>query len=245
MDDVDCTIRDNNSTTFWKFILRETKIFNTPYVTSLASVFSRDVVYRLSSRLYIAATWIVKEGTLMMLKIVQFCSTLGAVLSWVQPPYSFPRVVISAMLAPLHGAICFFLPDQLAYVARPFLPIVVGYLCRRLHFEVMIRTLDVAKYEDDCRPEVDLPRRTENQRLFDAFGGERTDREDENVVKEYADSDVGDNDAFIDDIFRRSHVFSSFDHEEASDEVEEKDTATTSEGLSLGELRAARLRRFE
>ena len=71
----------------------------TPFVAAalvmcatIAFVRSRNLRFR----------WVVKEAVLASLKVLQAAVFLGAVLSWFQPPFGFPRIVLDTILAPLY-----------------------------------------------------------------------------------------------------------------------------------------------
>eukprot|EP00939_MAST-03C_sp_MAST-3C-sp1_P003703 g3703.t1 len=111
--------------------------------------------------------WCAKELALKTLQCLQMLIFLGAMLSWVQPPHGFPRALVSAILEPfVYGPLTVYLPDDVAFFLRPFLPLLLGYLCRELHLRLLIRTIGMRKEVKEPQTNI-MPRIDSNSVIRD------------------------------------------------------------------------------
>ena len=133
-----------------------------PYLVTIVAIVLSWVYCR---RKHLNPKWVLKEAVLNVLSVFQFCMFLGAVLSWCQHPYSFPRIAVEMVTRPVYRFLLDLIPFD-SDIIRPFLPLVCGYLIRRLREKILFSTLDIqrgderiiiAEEEEEEEKEEELP----------------------------------------------------------------------------------------
>ena len=115
-----------------------------PYVVALVAILFS---WKYCRRKHLNPKWVMKEAVLNVLNVFQFCMMLGAILSWVQHAWAFPRIAVDMVTRPVYHSVLTLIPFD-SDIIRPFLPLVCGYLIRRLHEKVLFSTLDIQKIND-------------------------------------------------------------------------------------------------
>ena len=112
-----------------------------PYVVAFVAIV---LSWKYCRRKHLNPKWVMKEAVLNVLSVFQFCMMLGAILSWCQHPLAFPRIAVDMVTRPVYQSIVNMIPFD-SDIIRPFLPLVCGYLIRRLHEKILFSTLDIPK----------------------------------------------------------------------------------------------------
>lgn len=96
--------------------------------------------------------WILKEIVLQGLKILRLLLGVSAILSWVQPPFGFPRALVDMLLRPLYNFIERLVGNTDVYslltgaAGLNVLPLILSWGAGRLYTYVEMRTYFWPKY---------------------------------------------------------------------------------------------------
>uniref|UniRef100_A0A7S3LQZ4 Uncharacterized protein n=1 Tax=Aplanochytrium stocchinoi TaxID=215587 RepID=A0A7S3LQZ4_9STRA len=87
--------------------------------------------------------WLLLTISFHFLSYAQALLSLGVLLSWVQQPFSLPRMIVDWLLNPVYNIPVFQFFNA---GGINFTPLVLGYICRQLHARFQIQLFQTEKY---------------------------------------------------------------------------------------------------